>query len=496
MSFDTASYLKSIGLNPATTHGGMLRAASSFVERYERPEDEFYTDDPVAWCEHRGAHLWTRQKEILRAIPEHQKICVPAGNSVGKTHLTAWIVRWWTSEPDSRVVTTANTGYQVKNNTWHEIRKLAAKFGWQPSPKVMQWDLTPHQQAIGLATDKVEAFQGLHAPRLLVIVDEASGDRIDKIYVAIERLASDFDAKVIMFGNLTRRTGIFAEASKGKMGYHVERVTGYEAADYQEAHGRIPGLVDSRKIKEWIGEHGAESDFVRIAVAAKLPTGESAGLFPPKLIDESLEKPGEPSGDWKLGIDVARSGGDETVIVGRRGDRMEILFRKRVKDHMQTFDWLMDWWTDVLQQQEEEEPAVAGDDDEPIPGVDVFNIDATGEGSALADLMARAGMPVRREHFGGAAKKPKRFKNRRAEGFYALRDWMSNGGRIPEDMKLIEELEYIEPFSVIGKQGALVKQLRPKKELKARLGRSPDVSDACMLCVIPNKKGRPNITAR
>jgi hypothetical protein len=75
--------------------------------------------------------------------------------------------------------------------------------------------------------------------------------------------------------------------------------------------------------------------------------------------------------------------------------------------------------------------------------------------------------------FGAAAKNNKKYFNRRAEMYDALCQWMHDGGAIPSNSKLANELLAIEVND--RREGRLI--LQPKHKLAS----SPDMADACAL---------------
>ena len=111
----------------------------------------------------------------------------------------------------------------------------------------------------------------------------------------------------------------------------------------------------------------------------------------------------------------------------------------------------------------------------------------------MPDMLGAQGWPVERVHFGGKPKRPDKFKNRRAEGYRALKDWLANGGSIPDDDYLIEELDHTEPIpgGVSGVGGATVEALRRKDEIRELLGRPPDRAAALVLAVMPSVQAQP-----
>jgi hypothetical protein len=69
-----------------------------------------------------------------------------------------------------------------------------------------------------------------------------------------------------------------------------------------------------------------------------------------------------------------------------------------------------------------------------------------------------------------------RYKNRRAEMWFELAEWVKASGWLPNIPELIAELATPTYTFVNGKF-----QLEPKEQVKERLGRSPDLADALAL---------------
>jgi hypothetical protein len=77
-----------------------------------------------------------------------------------------------------------------------------------------------------------------------------------------------------------------------------------------------------------------------------------------------------------------------------------------------------------------------------------------------------------------ATRQPLIYKTTRDEVWASAREWMREGGAIPESVKLARDLHAPEFKS--GAKGLL--QVTPKKDLRKLLGRSPDIGDAFVLC--------------
>jgi hypothetical protein len=104
-------------------------------------------------------------------------------------------------------------------------------------------------------------------------------------------------------------------------------------------------------------------------------------------------------------------------------------------------------------------------------------IDA-GQGQGVIDRVRQLGCDVTEIPFAGRAMEDARFLNRRAEMWYAVREWLQAGGCLPPDSsRLISELAA--PTYSFNPAGKIL--LEPKEKIAERLGFSPDLADALAL---------------
>lgn len=157
-----------------------------------------------------------------------------------------------------------------------------------------------------------------------------------------------------------------------------------------------------------------------------------------------------------LGVDVARFGDDRTCLFPRQGRAAFVPKVLRGANTMETAG-------QVAFSIEKWEP-------------DAVFIDITGGlGAGVYDRLLELGHDVMGVEFGGKAIRPKpKCKNRRAEMWWAMGDWIRTGGCLPSDPELAAELTA--PTYWFDSSGALV--LEPKDDMKARGLPSPDKADA------------------
>jgi len=128
---------------------------------------------------------------------------------------------------------------------------------------------------------------------------------------------------------------------------------------------------------------------------------------------------------------------------------------------------------------------------------DAVFIDA-GQGQGVIDRLRQLGHPVMEVPFGGRALNNGRFANRRAEMWYAVRDWLMAGGclcRQGDWNRLRSEL--CAPSYSFDAAGRIV--LESKDAIRERLGTSPDLADALALTFaapVMDRGGTPHLARR
>lgn len=340
-----------------------------------------WQDDPVGFYEVvLGETLWSKQREVLAPLADDtvRSVIVPAGFGLGKTHVgggaTCWFGSVW-PVGSAGVVTTATRMRQVSHQLWPHVRRLHAKAGLPGSCDMTQWVVPDSRGVItrvayGFTAPENDeaAMQGIHFPKILVIVDEAGG--IDRnIGNATRNLLTGDHARLLAIGNppTDDEGSWFEQESERGMSTDPKHrrvitvtisarsspaVTGEDvpclAHPDLEPHGIATHLVDQEWIDDAVDEHGADAPYVIAKVDAKFPRGGSARAIPGAYVDGAIEAydlfgqwwpeeflSGEPSVTMdgtpyavqpplgaviNLGVDVAADGGDELSIARQEGD--------------------------------------------------------------------------------------------------------------------------------------------------------------------------------
>lgn len=170
-------------------------------------------------------------------------------------------------------------------------------------------------------------------------------------------------------------------------------------------------------------------------------------------IDRSLYS----SAPLVLGVDVARFGGDRSVITLRQGLMLHEQIAVRGADLMELASRVAAKAEDV--------------------GADAVFIDGCGVGAGVVDRLRQLGLDVIDAQAGAKALDPAKYANRRAEMWAAMRDWLRDGGSIPREPELVTDLVGL-TYS-FAPSGAV--QLERKEDLKKRGLPSPDRADSLAL---------------
>lgn len=157
-----------------------------------------------------------------------------------------------------------------------------------------------------------------------------------------------------------------------------------------------------------------------------------------------------------LGVDVARFGGDRSVIFRRQG---LCAFEPEV-------------YQDIDNMTFAGHLARAINNYKP----DAVFVDA-GRGEGVIDRCRQLGYDVTEVNFGARASEHNRYANKRTEMWDSCREWLEAGGSIPDTLALKTELSTPEYHFDAANRMVLEK----KDEVKKRMGRSPDIADALVL---------------
>ena len=112
-----------------------------------------------------NVRLWSKQEEVLAALPDHQRVAVKSGNGLGKGFSAAVAVLWFLHCHDPAIVlSTAPTFRQVRHILWRQIRRL-----YRPNRELLggkmldtRWELAEDRYAMGLSAESATAYRPGH----------------------------------------------------------------------------------------------------------------------------------------------------------------------------------------------------------------------------------------------------------------------------------------------------------------------------------------------
>jgi hypothetical protein len=448
-------------------------------------EAKRWSADPVAWAKERcGITLWEKQREIAESLRDSHQTVVYTCHTIGKSLVAAVLTCWWlASHPigSAFVVTTAPSDAQVKAILWREINRLHSAAELPGRTNLSEWYIDGELVALGRkpADYRSEAFVGIHAPYVLMIIDEGCGVR-QSLWDAASTLVSNPGSKILAIGNPDVPGGPFQRAALDpgwvaiQVGYG-DVVAAIESGDVSEE--LATALISEAWVEDRRRVWGEGSALFQSKCLGQFPTGDdSPWVVVPSawsLTCRNLELPLE--GTVEAGIDVG-AGGDRTVVWVRQGNvaLAEHVFRS--PDPMATVAEIARFLNEH--------------------GVQRVKVDSIGIGWGVAgrlrELSSRhATTLVERQaathhaevvpvNVARASLYPSRFLNLRAELWWEARERsrLQSWDLTRCDDDLLGELA-APRYEILDSRGKV--KIEAKADVIARLGVSPDRADALLL---------------
>jgi len=443
-----------------------------------------------------GDHLWSKQRIVLEAIRDHRKVAVQSAHNVGKSFTAADAAAWWLEahEPGQAfVLTTAPTAPQVKTVLWRYIRRAHTRGSLRGRVNQTEWYDTPpgaieEMIALGRKPSDLDpsAFQGIHAPYVLVVLDEAGGLASALIDAAIG-IASNENSRILAIGNPDDPTARFEKMCRPDSGWHVERISVFDSPNFTgepvppalalDLVG--PSYVETAK-KEW----GETSPMYTAKVLGLFPESREDALIPMAWIRRAqdrgrelawpapIERPESDEGKallavragWphELGGDVG-GGHDKSTVYERLGQFARLVHEHSSPDTMVTCGRMIAALLET--------------------GATRIKVDTIGIGHGVVDRGRELLRPFVGVNVAESAPDTDRYLNLRAFGYWGLRQRFQDNEIIidPSDEVLAAQLSNIRYTS--NSKGQTV--IESKIDMKKRSLPSPDRADALMLAFLP-----------
>jgi hypothetical protein len=479
------------GLTRSSSEKSSQKLSELLAERQRREQERAeaqergkltrrYWNDPVAFiheCFHwpRGGGPTPYQDEIAAALVEHKRVAVRGPHGLGKTGLSAWIVLWFAITRDGedwKVITTASAWRQLEVYLWPEIHKWARKLRWDllgrgaiTDAELMQLKLKlASGQATAVASNQPALIEGAHADHILYLFDESktippgTWDAAEGAFSGADE-ALGLEALALAVSTPGEPSGRFYEIHKRAPGYedwHVRHVTVKEAI----AAGRVSEQWVEQRAKQW----GVKSAVFFNRVLGEFASSDEDSVIPLAWVEAAVARWDGPT-TWPftcVGVDVARSGSDQTVLAPRYGWRIETLRRTSLEDTMATTG------------------RVAG----VLKGLGGYAIvDVIGLGAGVVDRLRELNHDVipfnageRTDRLDSSGELG--FINKRSAAWWAMREMLDPASNcpvaLPPDDLLVGDLTA--PKWRVTSGGRI--QVESKDDIRKRLGRSTDSADA------------------
>lgn len=366
---------------------------------------------------------------------------------------------------------TANSAKQLRNVFWSEIAKvmslskrldekdpqsptiLEELIEWQ-TEKIYMKHLKGKRWFMEAVTvpdraseeDQAKALTGRHEDYMCFVIDEAAG-MPDAVFSKLEGTLTGKLNLIVMIFNPVRRTG-FAVRSQ------FEEKEKWVTLRWNSEESEI---VNKSHIEN-LATYGKDSNIYRVDVLGLPPIAEADTLIPYDWVMDAIDREtGDEHDPVIKGVDVG-AGGDSSIILTRQGCKVTKITGFNEADTMA-------FTGRVAQEILRDDPA------------GTF-IDVIGVGKGVYDRLLEQGHNVFAVDVRRTARSD-RYKNRRDELAQKVRKMFEDGTiSIPNHESLIRQLISIKtkPPDSHGRE-----VLESKKEMKRRIGHSPDEFDAlCM----------------
>jgi hypothetical protein len=378
---------------------------------------EAYRHDPAAWARDRlGAHLWSKQRDIMASLVSNRRTAVQSCHDSGKSFVAGLAASWWIDthpHGEAFVASTAPTSAQIRGILWEEIRKNHRR-GRLPGKVLLsdEWKLSDGT-LIGWGRKPSDAdehgFQGIHRRYVLVIIDEACGVP-EQLWTAVEAITTNADARILSIGNPDDPSTVFAKNCMPGSGWNVIRISAFDTPAYtgeKVPEELLPLLVSPEWVEDATKRWGIDSPLYKSKVLGEFPEVSSSTLIPASWILAAQQRSLQPTGSGVFGVDVARFGTDRSILYVRRGDHVRLLR-----------DWHHSATTETT-------GIVVNEAREHFPFE--IRVDGVGVGGGVVDMLREQGLPVWDLQAGMAAVDSEHFINARAEWYWGLRERFEAG---------------------------------------------------------------------
>lgn len=428
-------------------------------------------EDIFKYADAMGVDPTPQQRQGLELVQRGERKCaIKSGQGTGKTAMSCLIGSWRAlRHVDAMTYVTAPTMRQCKEVWLSEFRRILEGARYPVLRRI--FDCTKSRVEIGgrpnwgirfVTATKPENAQGIHEKHLTFLIDEGSG--VERpFYEQIMGTLTNEDSLCVITGNPNTRDCAFFDCFTVLR--HVWACLTFDS--------RESPLTSRDQIQYIADTYGIDSDVFRVRVLGEFPHMDANCIISSDQLEAAAKVAlylairvprnvgGKIATAKQFGIDFARFGGDENVIVRRSGEAM---VEMKFYPHTEPEDVVAKAF---LMQQE----AQWNDNDT------WFCPDANGLGEGMISKFYRAGKKVH-EFKAQRRARSREFANMISEAWFQFAKKVRSGKcRIINDQKLIKQLctrQY-----KLNSAGEI--QVEPKEKYVERDNESPDRADATVM---------------
>lgn len=455
----------------------------------------------------------------IESLVDHNEVSWAGCGAAGKTYTAAYFAMlWWAANPlKSAVIMTSTTSKMVRKRMWSAIQELYRNSTGFPGRMVdskMSLQAVKGNDKNCISTIAVEEgsrekaignIQGIHAERIMVIIDEATHTSEAMFEVCSNLRKGTKEFKILLIGNPASKFdlhGKFSEPRDGWSSVSVEddewptargiciRFDGTKSPNVKAGRTIWPYLLTKAQLVHAMDSEGEENpNFWKY----------TRGFWPPDgavktVISETLATKHDLTRKISFAnnvhnlaaLDPAFCGGDRCILrFGRLGktlggvmalacgDIVHIIPNAKLSEpiHYQIAERVI---------QECERRGVSAER---------FAMDSTGEGGGLADILTKTWGLINRIEFGGSpTEKPVSEEDQRpsnevydrrvSELWFSVRRWA-----VADKIGGLDADTLREFCARLYKDDKRKISIETKTDMKKRTGKSPDLADAVVVMV-------------
>lgn len=384
--------------------------------------------------------------------PQWRYLIFHGGRYSGKSYHVALALLLRARQKRLRVLCTREVQISIKDSVHKLLKDLIEKYGFR------DYKVTDNS-IINLVTKSEFIFKGLRHN----ITDIKSTEGVDICWIEEGQVITDESLDVltptirkpgsqiiITFNRFTELDPVFVKYVQSPLPQSFVRQVNY---DVLEGVGLLSDVI---KLEIENDRENNPALYAHKWLGEPLSQADNAVLNRDDLL-KAMERNNATGSIVEVGVDVARHGGDRSVLWKRQG--LQTLDYKIYQDKKTTE------LCDLIEQFIDFDKSVG------------IKVDDTGVGGGVTDEMDKRGYSVMPINFGESALDKDKYPNLISEAWFSFAERLPEIG-LPKDTDLLLELS-----TRLWRQDVHGKRcIESKVDYKKRGFRSPDLADACIIC--------------